>query len=397
MNTGFLSNPKPSDGYDAVLAALAPHAAPAEGTLGGTAPTVHNRVKQTFINPVATYPFICRAWRDHWELGFHPGDLMFIYSPGPGDAANGDRPVVTQNRAILANLPTLNHILRIAHTPIDGNPTNRYIEYSKFRHMKDWAFIGVMRNSAAASGQRPSDKGGTRRGGNALAPERIINVDVRGATRMFNYWEHARAGEHLWLVWRQLKMDARVMDSMDSLGRSRDANLGTKRRRAVYEVGDPVIYHATEAEVATGIPRRNEAYVTKVHEDGTFDILLAGVDGDGRMVYTADNRLTRDRLATDTPLVTRMARECWQLLPYVDGDRTKADGSVVSINYQPLRVWWSDSIVSSRRYKLPICVGWVFQGPGAGERSDDAAAIRRATQMCEDRFRLPMIHTFLHV
>ena len=80
MNEAILRNPAPDNGYDAVMAALAPHAAPREGSLGGTDPSVHNRVKQTFINPVATYPFIAARWKEGWEQSFHPGDLMFAFS-----------------------------------------------------------------------------------------------------------------------------------------------------------------------------------------------------------------------------------------------------------------------------------------------------------------------------
>ena len=191
MNTAILSNPAPDNGYNAILGALAPQNAPAEGTLAGTNPVVHNRVKQTFVNPVATYPFIARKWSEHFEVSFHTGDLMFIFT---GEAAQR-----SHKTAILANLPTLNHILRSGTL----DPTGKY---GSFCDPDKWQYLGVMRNSSAAANEQ-SFNNGREKGGNAIAADRIINVDVRGASRMFNYWETARSGDHVWLAWRQVAID----------------------------------------------------------------------------------------------------------------------------------------------------------------------------------------------
>ena len=81
MNTSILSNPSPNNGYNAILGAFAAQPAPPEGTLGGTNPSVHNNVKQTFVNPVATYPFICRKWSERYETHFHErrSDIYFYW------------------------------------------------------------------------------------------------------------------------------------------------------------------------------------------------------------------------------------------------------------------------------------------------------------------------------
>ena len=84
-------------------------------------------------------------------------------------------------------------------------------------------------------------------------------------------------------------------------------------------------------------------------------------------------------------------RRCWQLLPYENSAAPSASG------YKPLKVWWSEQTLSSGQYKRPICAGWVFQGIGKGELSDNQVAIRKATQLAETRFSLPMVHVFLHV
>ena len=162
------------------------------------------------------------------------------------------------------------------------------------------------------------------RGGNALVPDRIINIDVRGATRMFNYWQNARAGSHLWLAWRELHMDRYYSWKADSM--------------------------------ATGRPKRPR---------------------EGEQQNIPEN----------------VHAPCWQLLPmagYTPEENEQSD-------YRPLKVWWAEQYLMSRRYKRPICAGWVFQGVGTGEVSNNAVAIRKATQISENRFKLPMVNAFLHV
>ena len=354
MNTGFLGKPAPDDGYNAVLGALAPHAAPAEGSLGGTTPSVHNRVKQTFINPVATYPFIARRWSEGWEQTFHPGDLMFIHNGRMSDATDNGRSIVQTSRySVLANLPVLNTIIRRAAEGDD--------KYTPFKNPEDWVFIGVMRNSAAASGEHPGVR--SKRGGNALAPERIINIDVRGSTRMFNYWQGARAGGHLWLCWRELSM-SQVYDP--------DPMTSGKRKRP-WQVHDTVKY------LRDGNTHRGE--ITGLDEDGVHCSIK-----DGGTTHTV--KLAR--------LQDINYKSYWQLLPYSEG-WTETSHGLRSVNFQPVRVWGNPQLIRSRTYKRPICAGWVFQGIGAGEISDEAVSIRKATQIAEDRFRLPMVHSFLHV
>ena len=364
MNTGILTNPSPSNGYDAVLAALAPHAAPREGSLGGTTPTVHNRVKQTFINPVATYPFIARRWAEGWEQSFHPGDLMFIYTGRYHDAIESNntvRAVETARQSILANLPVLNTIIRRGVSEGEGG------SMSMFRHLDDWVFIGIMRNSSAASGHHPSNM--NNRGGNAIAPQRIINIDVRGSTRMFNYWEGARVGGHLWLCWRELLM-----------ANPYDPNPMTGKRRRDLAIGDNVRYLLNGAW--------SDGRVRSINvEDGTVTVEARVSAGTRNTIRTVKRDDLRDG----------ERKSCWQLLPYSEGWTRTADRGLTSMNYQPVRVWNNTQLVQSRAYRRPICVGWVFQGLGPGEVSDEAVSIRKATQICEDRFRLPMIHTFLHV
>ena len=159
-----------------------------------------------------------------------------------------------------------------------------------------------MRNSAAASGLNPSQH--IKRGGNALSPDRIINIDVRGSTRMFNYWEDARCGGHLLLAWFKV---------------------------AVNDLPDVM-----------GGPEKSGAYT-----------------------------------------------DLWQLLPLSESTQDRKN--------LELKVWKNEQVIKSIMYRRPICVGWVFQGIGGGEVSNDRVAIRMATQLAQDRFKLPMVNAFLHV
>ena len=299
MNTNVLSNPAPDSGYNAILGALAPQAAPPEGSLGSTTPSVHNRVKQTFVNPVATYPFIARKWSEHFEVGFHAGDLIFVFT---GEAASK-----SSKTTILANLPTLNHVLRSAALDPGG-------KYSGFDNPDHWQYVGVMRNSSGAALDHTVDNG-AKRGGNAISPDRIINVDVRGATRMFNYWCNARSGDHVWLAWRQVAIDTprnsvnQLINPIDSLGHAHHAKLNETSTRCVY----------------------------------------------------------------------------WQLLPYSGSKK----------DYEHIQ--WKNEVIASPTIKRPIRAGWVFQSLGAGEMPTDATAVRKATQVAENRFQLPMLHAFLNV
>ena len=78
--------------------------------------------------------------------------------------------------------------------------------------------------------------------------------------------------------------------------------------------------------------------------------------------------------------------EVWQLLPHTARNAHVSD-----------QIWWNTQAIVGLNYRRPIRVGFVFQSLGAGETSDDNVAIRKATQMVNERFQLPMIHTFLRV
>lgn len=293
MNTGILSQPAPDPGYDAVMAALAPHSAPAEGSLGGTTPSVHNQVKQTFVNPVATYPFIAARWLHGYEQSFHPGDLMFIWK--------GIR--TSTKSTVLANLPLLNYIMK-----------SKEKGHEKYKEKNDWVYIGVMRNSAVASG-RPTTLSRPA-GGVRLPAERIINIDVRGATRMFNYWENACANSHLYLAWYQVTADSRMGERKFPLKRKIDA---------------------TNLE----------------------------------------------------PLSPPTEETNWQLLPISAPSMKQPTDNMV--------VFWNDKMRLAPNYYRAIRIGYVYQDVGRGEQSNEAIAIRMATQLAETRFKLPLIYCFLRV
>lgn len=298
MNTGFLSNPAPDSGFNAILGALAPQAAPAEGSLAGTSPSVHNRVKQTFINPVATYPFIARRWRNNWEQSFHPGDLMFVFTGASG--------AVSSRSVVMANLQLLNHIMAT-----EGGGDAMPAEYKNPRR---WNYVGVMRNSAVASDRQPQALQAAR-GSNRFPAERIINVDVRGSTRVFNYWSNATAGAHLWLRWVQ------VDGSVYALPFSANSTHSVKRHL-------------------------DEAAETDKNQTGRY----------------------------------------WQLVPWSSHGHEP-----------PLHAWTNEQRLTGYGMFRAVRVGYVFQTVGQGEQVTHNAAIKKATQMSCERFKLPVISAFVRV
>jgi hypothetical protein len=355
MDTSILSNPAPSNGYNAVLGALAAQAAPAEGTLGGFNASVHNRVKQTFVNPVATYPFLVKPWRNRWELGFHEGDLMFIF--------HGDDPAGASSKmVVLANLPTLNHIM----TKEDEDGKKLWEDYKEKRN---WSFIGVMRNSAVASNRigGGSSRNSSARGGNQRPAERIINIDVRGSSRMFNYWENAMPGQRLHLVWRQVILNRSRMPVIENPNDPAPSFAG-EGWQVGHEGGEfKVQYFGPKGvRVGSALNAAEYAALPKLGDGAAYD--AATIDERQQKIYPFHNTT-------------------WQLLPY---SGTESD-------YTNETIWWNQQFVPSRQMHRPITVGFVFQGIGAGERSDNTVAIRKATQLAEDRFKLPMIHCFVRV
>ena len=212
-----------------------------------------------------------------------------------------------------------------------------------------------MRNSAVASNQigGGANRNSRPRGGNQRAAERIINVDVRGSTRMFNYWEHAAPGQRLHLVWREV-----------FLGSGRLANPNDGKRNAIHGGSWGIVNGEAQYFNSTG------ASVGPAHSRASYDALPA----------TSAN--AHERKANVNPFDA-----VWQLLPY--------SGRPGEYTQDP--IWWNTQMIASPRMHRPITVGFVFQGIGAGERSDHSVAIRKATQLSEDRFKLPLVNCFVRV
>jgi len=218
----------------------------------------------------------------------------------------------------------------------------------KFQTIRHWNFIGVMRNSAVASGM--SSRTQSSRGGNRTSAERIINIDVRGATRMFNYWANAYAGDHLFLVWRAVLLDERH---------------GVRFPVASNDPVDMVILPA--------------GWAREVH-DGKVMYKRGTLDANSGIWTYPPGSLTQAGMPVGTQRLVH------QLLPYTNGE-----------NYRHDKIWWNEQAIVGRSMQRPICVGFVHQSLGAGETSDSHIAIRKATMMVSERFKLPMIHSFLHV
>ena len=208
------------------------------------------------------------------------GDLIFIFT--------GNIPVRSAKACVMANLPTLNAIMQSTDT-----------SYDHFREPSKWAYVGVMRNSSTAANTHSRQS--NYNGRNRFSAESILNVDVRGATRMFNYWTTAKAGDHLWLWW-----------------------------------------------VCKNYPNTERKY--------------------------------------------------WQLLPFdVNPVSKRHADQFLQSNYA------IDTKKGTVSKYQPICVGWVLLGIGNGEKTCDKMAIDRALNgkimqgSDSARFKLPMVHAFVHI
>ena len=195
MDPRILTNPAPSNGIDPRLGNLPASAPPSVGQLASMTPSVSNNVKEPMVNATASYPIFVKPYKNHMERHLHPGDLIWVFtgnSAGNAGASRRGKP------CIVANLPILNYFLQEGDTDEHKN-----VKASEFSDMNNWEWLGVMRNDMQLDGGDP----GVGRGSRNPKYQRLINVDVRGATRCFNYWSTAHAGETLYLkiVQRQQK------------------------------------------------------------------------------------------------------------------------------------------------------------------------------------------------
>ena len=197
-----LGNPRPSAGYNAVLGNIPASAPPSVGSLASMVPSVSNNVKEVMTNAVASYPVFAKPYKSHFERYLHPGDLIFVHVSDKAAGASG-----TERRGkpcILANLPLLNYFLSKQKQP--GTDFQEDFP-EEFTNADNWEWLGVMRNDMQVTGGAP----GAGRIYRKPQYQRLINVDVRGATRTFNYWASAKAGDTLYL--RRVSLDKTMLDS----------------------------------------------------------------------------------------------------------------------------------------------------------------------------------------
>jgi len=205
MQQSMLTNPRPSNGINAVLGNIPASSAPSTGSFASMVPSVSNNVKEPMVNAVASYPVLVQPYMNGMERYLHPGDLIFAYVGN--DNVSGGGTMRRGKPTMVANLPILNFILA-------GN-----ISDTKYKDPGDWNFLGVMRNDMQLS---EGDLGMNHR---YKKYRRMINVDVRGATRCFNYWSTAEAGKRVGLVFMEIQVHDRVNRNINT----DDGNLELQR------------------------------------------------------------------------------------------------------------------------------------------------------------------------
>lgn len=239
MQQSMLTNPRPSNGINAVLGNIPASSAPSTGGFASMVPSVHNNVKEPMVNAVASYPVLVQPYRNSMERYLHPGDLVFAYI-GDENVASGGK-MRRGKPTMVANLPILNYILA-------GN-----LHVDEFKDPGNWNFLGVMRNDMQLN---EGDLGMNHR---YKKYRRMINVDVRGATRCFNYWSTAEAGKRVGLVFMEMMVKDRVNRTDDSetshLELERHHDRSMKQRT---EAGNAPVSGKCWQLVPAGLPDTND-------------------------------------------------------------------------------------------------------------------------------------------
>ena len=332
MNTGMLSNPAPSSGQNTVFGNIPPSSAPAQGALASMTPSIHNNVKEPFVNPVASYPVAVRPYSSGWEHMLHPGDVIFVNSSVRSDRA-GELHQRFKPQTV-ANLPLLNYFLR------QKGPHKE----PQLHKPGNWRYLGIMRNDMQMTGTDAyRNNAGTRQ----QHAQRMINVDVRGSSRVFNYWAGARVGDNLYLKSVEVDMRQIPEQGYNTIQNVQYANKAFVEKTRALEKA---------IKTATGDERNNLDAELKVHESSTCVQILPYI-------------LSR---APDSSISTQALKLQSQQRPFINSKPLNSTAPLVSI-------------------------GWCFQHLGPAEESDQNSAIWNATQFYDDRFKLPTIPFFVRI
>ena len=328
MNPSILANPAPSNGLNTVLGNIPASAPPSAGALAVLTPSVHNSVKEPMINPVASYPVIARPYRNGWEQMFHAGDLIFVNTDKKNQQSFGSYHKRFP-QLCLANLPLLNYFLR--------NENN--VDES-LQDIRNWKFLGVMRNDMQMDGDALYTSNASKKNQKAI---RLLNVDVRGCSRVFNYWQTAQAGSTLYLAGVDVDMrNVNGNSGVANLDSARDAHMRYKREIAALENAQP----------------RNDAAIDAYKQKHVR----------------------------------------YQVFPFADTAATDKDVGLFDMdkapNHENDESFLQRSVYATGGSGFQVCVGWCFQYLGPAERSLHNSAVYHATQFFDDRFKLPTIPIF---
>tara|TARA_A100001015_G_C14906891_1_gene678731 strand:+ start:445 stop:1263 length:819 start_codon:yes stop_codon:yes gene_type:complete len=175
-----------------------------------TKPSVHNSTNQTLANAVASYPFFVRPHAPESKIrirDYQEGTLMFMNTTDAEQQVNSG--------SMMRNMLSLSDLNKFLQTTYEMTSTD---EKSKLRkdYEKTWgrgigtklgdiksgldvfdklfkenfAMIGVVRNQIAAADHF---------GASCHNKQVLLNVDVRGRTRISNVWGNCKQGEFLYL------------------------------------------------------------------------------------------------------------------------------------------------------------------------------------------------------
>lgn len=212
MDGSILQSIAPGLGDSSAFARVTPEAARRSSgyAVPGSA-SVHTRNDEQATNPTASYPIVCRRWRNGDQRFMHEGDFIFVNvaSPTPSAQSSGRQPVVA------ANLQQVNTYART------GQPSTK----PNLNKAENWRFFGVMRNEMFL-------------GNSKSHPDRILNVDVRGrSVRVANLWPNSKIGDKVGFICAPANTAATKAVSDDAL--KPFAQYLPVQAKIAYYAGDP--------------------------------------------------------------------------------------------------------------------------------------------------------------
>ena len=199
MQSSYLQNPRPSDGYRNVVAGAKMTSGIAMPTIQSLQqPSIHNNVKEPMVNSTASYPIFVRPYSRASDF-----DIRRYTECTPLFINKYTSKKELQNNSMMRQVLSLSDLNKhIQQCRADNKDQLDEWQHSYEKEInkdnifenvvKTWAFYGVVRNEM----DHADYFGSTSHNGQLL-----LNCDVRGRSRVDNVWgRHVKQGDKLYYL-----------------------------------------------------------------------------------------------------------------------------------------------------------------------------------------------------